>query len=240
MKLIGNLYAYLWKGRDNNCNSYLFANCFKDGHHVIIDPGHLVTPVYKEPGLDRLIKEMEEDGLRVGDIGLVINSHLHLDHYEATPALIEKSKAQLAFHKIEEEYQKTVWKSTALAMGLNPPDINPDFYLKEGKLVFDGQRKLSLEVYHTPGHSPGHLSIYWSKKKVLISGDVVFYQGVGRTDLPGGSFQALKKSVERLSQLDIEYLLPGHNYNFPPGHLGFLQGREEITHNFSLIKRFYF
>jgi hydroxyacylglutathione hydrolase len=62
---------------------------------------------------------------------------------------------------------------------------------------------------------------------VLISGDTVFYMGVGRTDFPGGDINQLGESVERLAGLDIEYLIPGH------GEV--LQGKERITRNFALI-----
>lgn len=229
MRILDCLYGYLWRGRDNNCNSYLFANCLGDGKHVLIDPGHIITPFFREPALDRLIKEIEKDGLRVEDIGLVLLTHGHIDHCQAVPKLIEKTRALLYFSKKDKEI--------AEAMGLK---LKPNRDLKEGQLIFEGENKVNLEIYHTPGHSPGSISIYWPEKKVLITGDVVFYQGVGRTDFPTGSAQLLKESIERLSQLDVEYLLPGHNYNFPPTHLGYLQGKEEIKQNFAFIKKIYF
>jgi glyoxylase-like metal-dependent hydrolase (beta-lactamase superfamily II) len=85
----------------------------------------------------------------------------------------------------------------------------------------------TFRVIFTPGHSPGSICLHWEEKKVLISGDTVFYMGVGRTDLFGGNIEALAKSIERLSKLDIEYLIPGH------GEM--LKGKTAINKNFKLI-----
>lgn len=229
MRIVDCLYAYLWRGRDNNCNSYLFANVLGGGKHVLIDPGHIVTPAYKEQGLVRLIRQIELDELKVEDIGLILLTHGHIDHCQAVPNLIEKSKALLFLNEKDKEVAKM--------MGV---ELKPNRNLREGQLIFEGGNKVTLEIYHTPGHSPGSLSFYWSENKVLMAGDVVFYQGVGRTDFPTGSAKLLKQSIERLSQLDIEYLLSGHNYNFPQNHIGYLKGKEEIERNFALIKRAYF
>jgi glyoxylase-like metal-dependent hydrolase (beta-lactamase superfamily II) len=84
----------------------------------------------------------------------------------------------------------------------------------------------------TPGHSPGSLCLYWPDRKVLFTGDVVFFQGIGRTDLPGGNGTELKKSIQRISQLDTEYLLTGH------GEI--LVGKEAIKENFQKIEAYWF
>jgi len=65
-----------------------------------------------------------------------------------------------------------------------------------------------------------------------FAGDVIFEQGVGRTDLPGGNGEQLKKSIGRLSSLDLELLLPGHG--------DIIRGRENIDRNFSLVENIYF
>jgi hydroxyacylglutathione hydrolase len=84
-------------------------------------------------------------------------------------------------------------------------------------------------VLLTPGHSPGSVSIYWPRLKVLIAGDVVFSQGVGRTDLPGGDAKLLKASIDRLSKLPVDLLIPGHGTA--------IQGTERVRRNFEFIKR---
>jgi glyoxylase-like metal-dependent hydrolase (beta-lactamase superfamily II) len=84
----------------------------------------------------------------------------------------------------------------------------------------------------TPGHSPGSLCLYWPDKKALFTGDVVFFQGIGRTDLPGGNGKELKNSIQKISQLDTEYLFTGH------GEI--LIGQEAIQANFKKIHAYYF
>ena len=93
---------------------------------------------------------------------------------------------------------------------------------------------MSIEVLLTPGHSPGSICLYLEEQKILVSGDVVFAGSVGRTDFPGGSPSLLRQSVDRLSQLDVEYLVPGHSTEM--GNI--LVGKEKVNHNFYTIKMF--
>src|SRR4030042_7056062 len=102
MKLVGNLYAYVWQGNDNNCNSYVFARALKDERHLLIDPGHIVTPFYREPGLEILAKEMAGDGIDASAIGLVVLTHAHPDHSEAAKVIREQCRALVALHKPDE------------------------------------------------------------------------------------------------------------------------------------------
>jgi len=106
--------------------------------------------------------------------------------------------------------------------------------IERGDLNLGKGGETKLNIIHSPGHSPGHITIYWPLEKVLIAGDVIFYGSTGRVDLPGGSARQLKQSIERLSEMDIEYLLCGHPY----GHPGLLRGKEEIQRNFETVKRY--
>jgi glyoxylase-like metal-dependent hydrolase (beta-lactamase superfamily II) len=106
-----------------------------------------------------------------------------------------------------------------------------DLLLREGELELG---EMSLKILHSPGHSPGHITIYWPREKALIAGDVIFYGSTGRVDLPGGNAGQLKQSIERLSELEIEVLVCGHPY----GHPGLLRGADEIQQNFDTIKRY--
>ncbi len=221
MKLVKNLHAYVWRGNDNNCNRYLFASVMKDGKHVLIDPGHTVTPYYGEPGLESLITEMKQDGLDIKDAGMVILTHGHQDHCDAAKAVKELSGALIAMHRGDEpSYRHQGGKV--------------DIYLEEGELLLgDKEPKFKLNIYHSPGHSPGHITIYWPEEKVLIAGDVIFYLSTGRVDLPGGSAALLTQSIERLAKLDIEYVLCGHPY----GHPGIIKGKTAVQRNFDYIKK---
>jgi glyoxylase-like metal-dependent hydrolase (beta-lactamase superfamily II) len=220
MRIVDNLYAYVWQGNDNNCNTYVFASVFQDGKHLVIDPGHLKTPFYQEPGLEKLFTEMEKEGLDSARIGLVILTHAHPDHCQAAMAIREKRQALIAMHEMEAvAYQQMGGKA--------------DFYLVEGDLQLDGKKPLKLMIYHSPGHSPGHITLYWPENKVLIAGDVIFYHSTGRADLSGGNSRILKESIQKLSQLDIEYLLCGHPY----GHSGVIQGKAGVQENFEFLRR---
>ncbi len=119
-------------------------------------------------------------------------------------------------------------------MGFEFPELNPDFYLTEGELRL-GQ-DLVARIMLTPGHSQGHIAIYWPDAKVFMGGDLIFHGSTGRVDIPGGSAQSLKESIEQVAQLEIEYLLTGHQYGSP----GIIVGQEEIKHNFDLIRRHIF
>ena len=115
-----------------------------------------------------------------------------------------------AFPQIELEFIKKQASHYGESMGLS--DFAPDILLQEGDLNVGDLR---FQVIHTPGHSPGSVCLYWSDKKVLFTGDVVFNQGVGRTDLPGGNGQKLKQSILTISRLDVDYLLSGHGVGRP-------------------------
>lgn len=90
----------------------------------------------------------------------------------------------------------------------------PDFFLEEGPapaIPECGRLLEGWEILHTPGHTPGSICLLNRKSKTLFSGDTLFRGGVGRTDLPGGDWKLLRKSLEKLSVLDRETLvLPGH------------------------------
>ncbi len=245
MRLIGNLFCYIWTGKGNNSNSYLFANVLRgDRPHVIIDPGQVVNEL-REPCFDRLLRFIERDGLKAEDIGLIINTHSHPDHCDANEALVELTKkktgtgnvkqALIAIHRDEVEHQRMMRELMAKMLG-RETRFEPDFFLREGNLNLGKENKVNLEILHTPGHSPGSISIYWPEHRVLITGDVLFYRAVGRTDFPSGDGKLLKRSIEKLAELDVEYLLPGHNTEFG----SIIRGKEKVKENFNFVRRNYF
>lgn len=243
MRLLENLYCYIWTGKGNNCNSYLFAHVLRgDRPHVLIDPGHVVNEL-NERCLDQLLSVMGRDGLKLEDVGLIINTHSHPDHCEANEALVARSRARpgkpsqalVALHQDEDGYRREMAEIMAKMLG-QQVGFEPNFFLKEGDLSLGKENKLNLKILHTPGHSPGSISLYWPDNRVLITGDVLFYGGIGRTDLPGGDSKLLKRSIERLSELDIEYLLPGHCTQFGT----MIKGRDNVKQNFASVRLSYF
>jgi hydroxyacylglutathione hydrolase len=219
MKLTDGLYAYVWKGSDNNCNSYVFANVLKGNKHIIIDPGHIVTPYLREPAFEMLVKAIDKDGLKVEDIGLVLLTHAHPDHVEAAGILKDKNLAKLAIHK----------DGAGILRRFGMDKI--DYFLEEGPLKLDDLMQAALEIFKVPGHSPGHIAVYWPAQKALAVGDVIFFHNTGRVDLPGGDAFEMQQSIQKLSELDAEYVLCGHPY----GHPGVIQGKKAVKENFDFL-----
>ena len=91
---------------------------------------------------------------------------------------------------------------------------------------------MEFEFIHSPGHSPDSICFYCRKEKILICGDVIFNQNTGRVDLPGGNADELKQSIEELSQLEIEYLLPGH--------MDIVTSAQKVKSNFDFVKEYVF
>lgn len=215
MKLGKDLHAYLWQNPyENNCNTYVI-----DGEMtVLIDPGHALH-------VERIFRQMEEDGLSSEKIDLVIITHSHPDHMEGLEVFAHKP-VKIAMSREEERYLLENGRFLFEMMGQPIPEFRIDFYLKGGELHLG---KRILLIYQTPGHSPGSLSIYWPERKVLFTGDLIFYGGIGRTDFPGGNSKLLMESIEQMSRLDTELLLPGH------GDL--VMGKDLVLQNYESIRQ---
>jgi hydroxyacylglutathione hydrolase len=218
MKLEKDLYAYLWQDPyENNCNSYVI-----DGEMtVLIDPGHTRH-------LNEVFSQMEDDGLSPEKIDLVLITHSHPDHMEGVEAFLDKP-VKIVMAREEERYLLESGKMLFDMMGMPLPKLRIDFYLREGELRLKDR---VFQIYESPGHSPGSLTIYWPERKVLFTGDVVFYGGIGRTDLLEGNSKLLVQSIERLSRLDTELLLPGH------GEMA--GGKDLVLQNLEFIRQNYY
>jgi len=234
IKVAENLHCYIWQGNGNNCNTCLFTNVLRgEQPHIMIDPGH-TTNELGEDCFSSLTKAIGADGFKIDDIGLIINTHSHSDHCEANESIIQRSNAKVTLSQEEEEFRQTLGKKMCSMFGIKPPQFTPFFYLKEGNLNLGASNKIELQILHTPGHSPGSICLYWPDNKLLITGDVVFYGSIGRTDFPGGSITELKKSIDKLSKLDVEYLVPGHSTELG----SIIKGKKNVEHNFQAVKLF--
>jgi len=219
MKLNDAIYCYQWTNMwENNCNSYILK---KDKTVILIDPG-------LKRYVPALLISVEQDGIKQDDISLVINTHGHPDHLDGNAYFLERN-IKVALSEEEGKFLQTTGKDFFRMFGLEQPSGQIDVSLTEGPFK---HVDIEFEVLLTPGHSPGSICLYWPEQKVLVSGDVVFNQSIGRTDFPGCSGEAMKSSIERLSALDVEYLLPGHNE--------IVQGKQEVKRNFEFIKRAFF
>lgn len=235
VRLGENFHCYLWGGKGNNCNTCLLCNILRgERPHVLIDPGHIRNEM-GEPCFDSLTQAMERDSFKMKDVGLIINTHSHPDHFEATELVMEKNGALMTLSREEDEFYRQAGRMFFQAFGARSPQITPLFYLREGNLSLGAKNRVTnIKVLLTPGHSPGSLSFYLEEEKILISGDVVFSGSIGRTDFPGGSPSLLRQSIDRLSQLDVEYLVPGHSTEL--GNI--IAGKDKVTHNFQTVKLF--
>ena len=178
------------------------ANCYVAGCEttkagVIIDPGDEA---------ERILQTVARHGLRVDYILL---THAHYDHIFACAAVAEATQAPVALHQDDLPLLKAGGGATL--WGLPPPAYRePDRWLVEGDEIIFGQHR--FEVFFTPGHAPGHVCFYEAQAGVIFDGDVLFAGGIGRTDLPGGSYEVLLESInEKLMVLPDETVVyPGH------------------------------
>ncbi len=202
------------EARVGDCNTYLI----NDKMTTVIDPGTF---------LEKLQNGMAKENFDVKKIQLIINTHTHPDHSGANQALQDISSTRIALHK-EEAKHLNLSKEIANYFGMSFPEFKIDFYLND--TISTGE--LNFQVMHTPGHSPGSICLYNSKLKTLICGDLIFQESVGRTDLSGGNPEALKKSIEYISSLDIEIVLPGH--------MNPIIGKANVEKNFNYIRNNFF
>jgi hydroxyacylglutathione hydrolase len=173
-------------------NTYIISN--EQKQCWIVDPG-----MAEQYETDSLIAFITDKQLAPQAI---INTHAHLDHIFGVRPLIERYNIPFGIHEQELPVLERA-ESTAAMFGIRLTDVpKASFYIKEGVPLQLGTD--TLEVFFTPGHSPGSISFYYPKGNWILSGDVLFSGSIGRTDLPGGNFDTLISSIRtRL------FVLPG-------------------------------
>ena len=175
------------------------ANCYvvgseKTGEGMLIDPGDEADEILGNVAGQKL------------HIGLIVLTHGHIDHIGAVKEVKDATKAPVAIHA--DSAKSLIRNATNTMLGLSyPVPPEPDRLLKEGDTIKVGD--LSFTVMHTPGHSPGSICLYG--EGVLFSGDTLFREGIGRSDLPGGNTHTLMASLQRLMTLPPDTVVyPGH------------------------------
>jgi glyoxylase-like metal-dependent hydrolase (beta-lactamase superfamily II) len=180
------------------------ANCFvlgceKSSEGAVIDPGD-------EP--DRILEVLADNHITAK---LIINTHGHFDHVGANRKLKEATGAPILIHALDAPMLGQL-SSSAAAWGMvaenSPP---PDREIGDGDRVSFGD--VTLTVLHTPGHTPGGISLYTDTE--VFVGDTLFAGSIGRTDFAGGSFETLKNSIQqKLFTLNEDLVVyPGHNHS---------------------------
>jgi len=143
-----------------------------------------------------LAKEIKKGGWQINSIWL---THAHFDHFGGLADLLEAlgpDKEEGFFVGLHPK-GNLLWKvkGGAVMFGINIKSTpKPDHEFEEGETLSLGKYK--FVVHHTPGHSTGHVIFHCPEEKVLFSGDVIFMQGIGRTDLLGGSYKTLMDSIK--------------------------------------------
>ena len=178
----------------------LQTNCYILQSHtaaIIIDPGD-------EP--ERIVRFVQDIKVKPGQI---VATHTHFDHVLGVDAVRAKLNIPFLIHRDDLPMLESMQSRVRQFMGFEvPPPPKVDGYLKDGDALRVGNE--TIRVLHTPGHSPGSLSL--SGDGYVFTGDALFNQSIGRTDLPGGDLTNLIHSIkERLFKLDDDTgVYPGH------------------------------
>lgn len=196
----------------------LACNCYIVGDEVtrraiVIDPGG---------DAEDLLEVLVRDRLTVVAI---VATHAHFDHLIAAERLREATGAPFHMHREDRPILDWYRESGRMFLGIElgaPPEVDTELAEGDSLMVTADE---GLEVLHTPGHSPGSISL--THEQLLFSGDTLFAAGIGRSDLPGGSGEILIRSVEtKLFRLEDDMIvLPGHG---PSSTIG----REKISNPF--------
>jgi glyoxylase-like metal-dependent hydrolase (beta-lactamase superfamily II) len=181
--------------------------------------GDLVSrkAIVVDPGGDAeiLLERLVELNLHVERI---IHTHAHLDHFLASGKMKEATGAKLALHR-EDLFLWDMLEDQCRMFGIPfEPPPPPDQWLENEEEI--DLNDLQGKALHTPGHTPGSMCFLFESQKLLIAGDTLFQGSIGRTDLWGGDFKKIEKSIqEKLYTLDEETsVITGHGESTSIGH----------------------
>ena len=183
----------------------------------------------------RKVAALEQNGIPLTHIKRIIMTHTHMDHIGCLREILEAlPQAEVWVHREEGEPLEAGDERTVYGMEMFRTMCQTQYGLAPGAFRFSVDRKLedgetltlggtSWTVLHIPGHSAGSIGLYESREKILIPGDVVYADyAIGRYDLHGADATALRASLFRLAELEVNILLPGHNRimeGLPNGYL---------------------
>ena len=181
------------------CNCTILG-CEETREAIVLDPG-------EEP--DRVLEALRRHGLRPVQI---LHTHAHLDHVGGTSGIAGQAPAPARLHEDDLPLYTNVAAQAALfhlAAPPAPPDV--DRFLRDGETIRFGRHE--IEILHTPGHTPGSITIHVpGDPPWLLTGDTLFRESIGRTDLWGGDATRILRSIRDrlLIYPDASIVLPGH------------------------------
>lgn len=200
-------------------NTYVLYD--ETGECVVVDPG-----CYEKDEEAELDDFITSHGLKVK---MLLNTHCHVDHVLGNWYVKTKYGVKLFIHPKDEVVLRAA-KVYAPNYGMHHyHETEPDGFLNENETIRFGNQE--LKILFVPGHAPGHVAFYDDKTRQLISGDVLFYNSIGRTDLPGGNYDTLISSIHQMifTLPDDVVVYPGHG---PQTSVGF----EKRTNPFCAIE----
>jgi glyoxylase-like metal-dependent hydrolase (beta-lactamase superfamily II) len=181
------------------------------------------------------IQSIQKAGIELSAIKRVIMTHTHLDHIGCLSEIQKQTPwAELWVHQLEADLLEQGDERAVYGMDMFKNFCQEQFRLKPGAFGFQVHRKLmggeildlgesAWEVIHIPGHSMGSIGLYHRPMKILLPGDVIYADyAIGRFDLYGANASELKKTLMKLTELEVDILLPGHNQivkGLPKGYI---------------------
>lgn len=173
--------------------------CERTKRAAVIDPGG---------DLDRILAVVERHGL---ELEKILITHAHLDHAGATAELSRRFSLPIEGPQTDDQFWIDQMPAQAKMFGFPPSDrFTPDRWLGQGDRVTVGD--IEFEVFHCPGHTPGHVVFFQRESRFAIVGDVIFAGSIGRTDFPRGNHDQLLRSIRH------NLFLLGDDVTFLPGH----------------------
>lgn len=222
--------VYMIQGQDDfipDSHTYIIGKP-ESNDLSIIDAGLTGKGVYK-------LKSMEQLGFDLSSIKRVIMTHTHMDHIGCLAEIKKRIPwAELWVHRLEGELLENGDDRAVYGMDMFKSMCQMQYGLKPDAFTFTVERKLEggeileiggmvWEVVFIPGHSMGGIALYNPVEEILIPGDVIYADhAIGRFDLFGADPHALKNSLNKLAEMKIDILLPGHNQivkNVPDGYV---------------------
>lgn len=179
----------------------IYSNCYiladEAGNAVVIDPGG--TP-------DEIASVIQQNNLTVEAI---LNTHGHIDHVGANAEMRRRTGAPVSIHEADAPMLSSALLCGARWSNLDYEEHTHDHLLVPGEKCSTGH--FQFEIYHTPGHCPGCVCLVLPEDKIVFSGDLVFMDSIGRSDLPGGDEAVLFESLRWFLTLPDDYkVYPGH------------------------------
>ncbi|MCA9561845.1 MAG: MBL fold metallo-hydrolase [Myxococcales bacterium] len=191
-------------------NSYL-VGCKSTGKAAIIDSGGDTGAMLE------LAKRHELN------VESLLQTHAHIDHVAGLAEMVERTGAPIYLHPADKPLYEAV-PAQGRMFGIPIPALPPiDAWLEEGQKVSVGE--ITFEVWHTPGHAPGHVCFVDPVRRVTFGGDLIFRGSIGRVDLPGADPTVMVASLKRV--------MDGWDDDMTiyPGHMGSTTMGQERDHN---------